>query len=118
MRLMTCREASQALSRYGITTAQIKRGCADGRYPHMRVGNRIVVDVDALAELLDQLGDLSSLISTAELAQRIGLSESTIRRAVSDGWMPYRVVGRNLRFDYDAVQGAIAARMQADTLTL
>ena len=123
MKLMTCREASEALrEQYGITQGQIKRGCEANKYPYLKIGNRLMVDVDKLREILDgeqkrqQLQSLKHqkqkhLLSTADLALRIGLSESSIRRAVADGWLPCQVVGRNMRFDLLDVQRAIAERM-------
>lgn len=112
MKLMTCREASEALrEQYGITQGQVKRGCLNGKYPYLKVGNRLLVDLDVLRPILDGEQQRQQLLSTADLALRIGLSESSIRRAVADGWLPCQVVGRNMRFDLVDVQRAIAEKM-------
>lgn len=113
MRMMTCREASEALrDKHRVSAAQIKRGCQTGKYPYLKIGNRILVDVDVIRSMLEKEAQESALLSTAELALRIGMSESTIRRAVSEGWMPCRLQGRNMRFDLIEVQKAITDRMR------
>ena len=111
MKLMTCREASMQLTEYGVTLSRLKRGCMSGKYPYLRIGNRVLVDLDVLLPLVAEERDNRELLSTSELSLRIGLSETTIRRAVAEGWMPCKVVGRNNRFDLEAVQAAIAERM-------
>lgn len=113
MRLRTCREASEAVADIcAISPKAIRRGCVDGVYPCLQVGNRMLVDVDALRDALTAAGNRTSLISTAEVSLRTGLSESAIRRAVNDGWMPTVRVGRHMRFDLAEVQQAIADRMR------
>ena len=112
MRMMTCREASEELQSYGVTKDRIKRGCLEGKYPHIRIGNRILVDVDMLEEIVSkEMRNKDDLLSTQELAQRVGLSESSIRRAVADGWIPCEIVGRNMRFRLIEVQEAIERKM-------
>ncbi len=112
MKLMTCREASEALrGEYGVTQYQIKRRCMADKWPHIRIGNRILVDVDALRVLLEEEKQREELVGTADLARHIGLSESTIRRAAAEGWLPYRRVGRNMRFVLSEVQQAIQQKM-------
>lgn len=112
MRLRTCREASEAVADIcAISPKVIRRGCVDGLYPCLQVGNRMLVDVDALREILTDEGNRANLIGTAELSMRIGLSESTIRRAVNDGWMPSVRVGRHMKFDLAKVQQAIIDKM-------
>lgn len=111
MKLMTCREASRQMANYGITQTKLKRGCEDGKYPCLHIGNRIMVDIDALMPIVEQEYKRSALLSTSELAVRIGLSESSIRRAVAEGWIPCQVIGRNMRFDLEDVQAAVIRRM-------
>lgn len=111
MKMMTCREASEALQAYGMTASRIKRGCLEGKYPHIRIGNRILVDVDKLAPMVAEDARTEDMLSTAALALRIGLSESTIRRAVAEGWMPCEIIGRNMRFRLAEVQAAIERKM-------
>lgn len=113
MKLMTCTEACKHLEdEFGMTASQLKRGCLAGKYPWMKIGNRMLVDVDALLPILTkERQEMKTLLSTTELAQRIGLSESSIRRGVADGWIPCRIVGRNMRFSLMEVQQAISERM-------
>ncbi len=113
MKFRTCREAAEELNEeFGVNQSHLKRGCMEGKYPSMKIGNRLLVDVDALRPILErERQDQQGLLSTTELAQRTGLSESAIRRAVTEGWLPCRIVGRNMRFDLMDVQRAIGERM-------
>jgi excisionase family DNA binding protein len=47
------------------------------------------------------------LISTRELASRLGLSVRTVRALANDGHIPSFRVGNRLRFDWRAVLGAL-----------
>lgn len=100
MKLMTCREASLQLTEYGVTLSRLKRGCMSGKYPYLRIGNRVLVDLDVLLPLVAEERDNRELLSTSELSLRIGLSETTIRRAVAEGWI----------YDARSVQPGAAAR--------
>lgn len=111
MKMMTCREASEVLAEYGMTASRLKRECLNDQLPCMRVGNRVMVDVDVLRVILEKRREQDDLLSTGELSVRIGLSESTIRRAVRDGWLPCRMIGRNMRFSLTEVENAIAEQM-------
>ena len=50
MRFQTIPEAARLL---GLTTQQLRRGIAAGRYPSYEINGRTMVDVDALGEIIE-----------------------------------------------------------------
>ena len=46
-----------------------------------------------------------------DVAAETGLSESTIRRAIDDGWMPATMISHKYYFDMDKVREAIEEKM-------
>lgn len=113
MNMKTCGEAADILKDvFPVTAAKLKKGCLSGKYPFIRICSRIIVDVDELRQILAREREDNLLLSTDELSQRTGLCPSTIRRATKEGWLPYRIVGRNMRYDLTAVQQAIMERTE------
>lgn len=47
------------------------------------------------------------LVGVEELARRLGVSHWWVRRAVREDRIPYKHVGRHLRFNWDAVYAAL-----------
>ena len=107
MKFMRPADAAKALSEYGVSYGQIKRRALQGRFPYIKIGSHMMVDVDAAAAILaNERAD--ELLNTEELSAATGLSASAIRRGVSEGWLPAReVCGRHLRFDLDDVRLAL-----------
>lgn len=92
MYLMTVSEAARNL---GITAISIRRGINAGKYAHLTVGNRMMVDVDDLeAKLSNDRAKRLMLMTVAELSELTGMSESMIRRAMRDGHISYERYGR------------------------
>ena len=115
MKFMTPSKAAEYLAGYGLSAGQVKRSAQQGRFPCVRVGNRIMVDVEAADRILADEARESALIGTEQLSEAIGLTPSAIRRGVIEGWLPKRACsGRALRFDMDEVQAALAAKMAKD----
>ena len=113
MKFMTPSDAAKALSEYGVSYGQIKRGAIQGRIPYIKIGSHMMVDVDAAAAILAQECGDSALLNTEELSAATGLSVSAIRRGVSEGWLPTRGVrGRHLRFNLDDVKAVLERQMR------
>jgi excisionase family DNA binding protein len=55
-------------------------------------------EVTALRALVEQLAG-PKLVTVAEAARRLGISEVTIRRHVRSGRLPYKRFGRSIRVD-------------------
>ncbi len=66
MKFRTCREAAEELNEeFGVNQSHLKRGCMEGKYPSMKIGNRLLVDVDALRPILErERQDRQGLLST------------------------------------------------------
>lgn len=106
MLLKTIREAAAALD---ISESKLRRAAQSGTLPVMKLGNRTLVDVDAAREVLAQ----PEGVNIEAASQQTGLSVSAIRRAVREGWLPYKKPGKAFLFDMDDVTAAIARRMKA-----
>lgn len=113
MKFMTPADAVKALSEYGVSYGQIKRGAKQGRLPYIKIGSHMMVDVDAAAAILAQEHEDGMLMNTEELSAATGLSASAIRRGVSEGWLPTREArGRHLRFNLDDVKAVLEQQMR------
>ncbi len=92
MNLRTVRDAAQML---GVNEMRVRRAARDGRIPAMQLGNRMLVDVDAACDVLSRPDGVTIDVVSAET----GLTESAIRRAIREGWMPYEKPGKAYLFD-------------------
>lgn len=113
MKFMTPREAAAHLSEYGLSVEQARRRAKSGEYPHIYVGGRMLIDVDAVRPMLEARGEHAQTISTAELSAALGLKPTAIRRGVSEGWLPCRMAGHHYRFVLEDVEAALARRMES-----
>ena len=92
MRFQTIPEAARLL---GLTTQQLRRGIAAGRYPSYEINGRTMVDVDSLGEIIEAE---KRTISIEEAAELTGLSKTMIRRGARGGWLPCEKIGKAYRF--------------------
>ena len=77
MNFKTIRDAAAAL---GVAESKLRRDVAAGTVPSMKLGTRAVVDIDAVADLLQKPEGVGIEAVSAET----GLSVSAIRRAVRE----------------------------------
>lgn len=105
MNLRTVRDAAQML---GVNEMRVRRAARDGRIPAMQLGNRMLVDVDVACDVLSRPDGVTIDVVSAET----GLTESAIRRAIREGWMPYEKPSKAYLFDMDMVRAAIEKRMR------
>ena len=110
MNLRTVRDAAQML---GVNEMRVRRAARDGRIPAMQLGNRMLVDVDAACDVLSRPDGVTIDVVSAET----GLTESAIRRAIREGWMPYEKPGKAYLFDMDMVRAAIDKRMRDQAMS-
>jgi len=104
----TIRDAAAAL---GVAESKLRRDVAAGTVPSMKLGTRAVVDIDAVADLLQKPEGVGIEAVSAET----GLSVSAIRRAVREGWMPCDKPGKAYLFQMDKVHAAIDERVREQT---
>lgn len=83
----------------------------------MQLGNRMLVDVDAACDVLSRPDGVTIDVVSAET----GLTESAIRRAIREGWMPYsmpsmdmlrRFVGEDPEADTQVLELCLNAAQQ------
>ena len=108
MKFLTIREAAEALD---VPEHRLRRDIREGRTPHMKLGNRAVIDVDQARALYPK----RETISIQELSRQTGLTQGAIRRAIRAGWMPCTKPGKGYEFELEAVNAAIAARVAASS---
>jgi hypothetical protein len=105
MRLKTIRDAATALN---VSESRVRRAAQARQVPTMQLGNRTLVDIDAAREVLDEPDG----VKIQAASEQTGLTITAIRRAIREGWMPYTKRGKAFVFDMEAVQAAIAQRIQ------
>lgn len=108
MKFLTIRDAAEALD---VPEHRLRRDIRDGKTPHMKLGNRAVIDVDAVRALYPK----RETINIQELSRQTGLTQGAIRRAIRAGWMPHLKPGKGYEFELDRVNEAIAARVAASS---
>lgn len=91
-----------------ISESRLRRAVSSGELPSMELGNRQLVDIDEANEVLCK----SKCVKIGTVMEQTGLTNTAIRRAVKEGWMPCDQSGKAYLFDMDAVNAAIQRRMQ------
>lgn len=105
---MTLKTITECAKEIGIGESRVRRAVLSGRLNSLPCGNRMLVDAEeARAVLCRPMG-----VKIDAVAEQTGLTDSAIRRAVREGWLPYNRSGKALMFDMDAVMAAIKRRMQ------
>lgn len=110
MYLMTVSEATRAT---GLSAASIRRMIARSDVPHMAVGGRIVVDIDALKAFIAS-AERPNLIGITELTELTGLSYGAVRRGIHEGWLSAEQCGHKYLLDRDTAINEIMARLRGD----
>jgi excisionase family DNA binding protein len=60
--------------------------------------------------LHDKKGGIMGLMTTAEVAERLNISQRTVLRYCADGRLPFIKVGRDFRFEWEKVILALGLR--------
>ena len=105
MNLQTVRTVCKEL---GISETSVRRAIADKRLPIMRLGNRMLVDLDTAQDLLKPRKEGATI---EEVSQATGLNITAIRRGIREGWIPCEKPGKAYIFQLDEVLKAIEHRM-------
>lgn len=113
MKLRTLTEAAEIL---GVSRRQLRDGVMAGRYPSITWGNRLLVDLDVLAGILEDERQRrerhDGLIGLRECAEAIGLTPDQLRRMALRGMVPYTKRGRYYCFILADVEMAIRTHMK------
>lgn len=105
MNLQTIRTVSQVLN---IKEQAVRRAVASGKLEGLKLGNRMLVDLDTAREVLERTERAASI---ADVHEKTGLTETAIRRGIREGWLPCEKTGKAYAFDLEAVEAAIRQRM-------
>lgn len=110
MKLTTIPDAVKLLEseNFKVSESKLRRDAQAGKIPSMKVGTRTLIDVDVARQMVHQPRGLGIEAISAET----GLKVSTIRRGISEGWIPARKDGRAYEFDLADVWAAIERRMK------
>lgn len=105
MRFRTIPEAAKLL---GVEEGWLRRMVREEKCPSVRVGNRRLVEMEAAGALpREAFGG----IGVGELAEALGVKPPVIYRWAQEGYIPCARYGTEYRFDLDAVERALRARM-------
>lgn len=113
---MSIRSVTEAARLLGVTRYRLLEGIKAGRYPAMRFEGRLMVDIDALREIIrkedqQRAKDAGRKLNLKQCAAAIGLSTGTLRRMAEAGAVPGSKRGRYWMFDLNAVKAAINKNM-------
>ena len=86
----------------------MRRAIASKSLPTMRLGNRMLVDLDTAQSILKPAKAGASI---EDVSQATGLNVTAIRRGIREGWIPYEKPGKAYIFQLDEVLKAIEQRM-------
>ena len=104
MKMSTIPEAAKALN---VSSSTLRRAVTDGRIPSMHLGNRTLIDIDAVRETFKQ----PQGVKIEEVSRETGLSIGSIRRAITEGWMPCKKYGQCYYFHLPDVVAAIQQQL-------
>lgn len=105
MNLQTVRTVCKEL---GISESSVRRAIAEKRLPAMKLGNRMLVDLDTAQDVLKCRKGGATI---EEVSKATGLNITAIRRGIREGWIPYERPGKAFIFQLDDVLKAIEQRM-------
>lgn len=108
MNLQTVRTVCKEL---GVSEGSVRRAIADKRLPTMKLGNRMLVDLDTAMDILKPMKEGASI---EDVSQATGLNITAIRRGIREGWIPCEKPGKAYVFQLDEVLKAIENRMAAN----
>jgi excisionase family DNA binding protein len=112
-----CVPVSAAAKRLGVTPAAVRLAIQDRRLPAMKRGSRYYLSDSGLVRFIvagHGASEREHFIPLAGAAKRLGVSTSALRRAISEGRLAAKKVGRRYLLTERAVKGyQVAPRFAA-----
>lgn len=106
MNLQTVRTICKEL---GVAEIRVRRAIANGKLDTMKLGNRVLVDLDTARDVLQPVVEGASI---EDVSQETGLTVTAIRRGIREGWIPCEKPGKAYVFNLDEVKQALRKRMK------
>lgn len=107
MKFMTIPETAKHLD---TDTQVLRRGVQSGKYPFIKVGNRVLLEIEGTKAVVAK--EARDGLSIEEVHNMTGLSIGTIRRGIKEGWLPCWKRGVSYHFDEGEVREALRVLME------
>ena len=112
---MYLKTVSEAAHEFGLPVYKLRRDIAAGKYAHIRIGDRLMVDIDDMRYKLQlKQHEAANIMSIAELSEFTGMSESMIRRAIHEGYLSSERDGRKIILRRDVALDEINRMLAGD----
>lgn len=112
---MNLQPVNRARQLAGVTEYALRKAIRDGKIQVLKWGNRQLVDVDTVREVLSEHNPMEGYWTTAQLSQVTGLRTNTIRKMAQEGVLPCERVGGVYYFNRETILTDIAQRMAQDS---
>lgn len=112
---MNLQPVNRARQLTGVTEYALRKAIQEGKIQVLKWGNRQLVDVDMVREVLSERKPIEAYWSTVQLSEKTGLRASTIRKMAQEGVLPHEKIGNAYYFDKETILTDIAQRMAQDS---
>ncbi|MDO4837835.1 MAG: helix-turn-helix domain-containing protein [Clostridia bacterium] len=113
--MMNLQPVNRARQLTGVTDYALRKAIREGKIQVLKWGNRQLVDVDVVCEVLGKRKSPDQYWSAKELSEITGLRTSTIRKMAQEGLLPHEKIGNAYYFDKETILTDIAQRMAQDS---
>ena len=86
---MNLQPVDRARQLAGVTAYALRKAIREGKIQVLKWGNRQLVDVDTVREVLSEREPMEGYWSTAQLSEVTGLRANTIRKMAQEGVLPH-----------------------------
>lgn len=112
---MNLQPVNRARQLAGVTEYALRKAIQEGKIQVLKWGNRQLVDVDVVCEVLKKRETLEGYWSTKQLSEVTGLRANTIRKMAQEGLLAHERIGNAYYFDKKTILTDIAQRMAQDS---
>lgn len=112
---MNLQPVDRARQLAGVTAYALRKAIREGKIQVLKWGNRQLVDVDTVREVLSEREPMEGYWSTTQLSEVTGLRANTIRKMAQERVLPHERVGGAYYFNKETILTDIAQRMAQDS---